>query len=93
MCHILDRLGICAPDKTVNYSLMSYTVVTNIQRNDCRLLHRSISISKKERSGKLFRFNLVTTVNNMYIYVYIQPNKTLNYSLVSNNYIYICIYI
>ena len=27
---------------------LAYTVVTNIKRNDCRLLHSSISISKKE---------------------------------------------
>ena len=38
------------------------TVVTNIKRNACRLLHSCISISKKERRRKLFRFNLVTTV-------------------------------
>ena len=36
-------------------------VVTNIKRNDCRLLHRGIFISTKERRRKLIRFNLVTT--------------------------------
>ena len=39
-----------------------YTVVTNIKRNNCRLLHNGISILQKERRRKLFRFNLVTTV-------------------------------
>ena len=38
------------------------TVVTNTKRNDCHLLHSSISISKKEPRYKVFRFNLVTTV-------------------------------
>ena len=45
-------------------------VVTNIKRNDCRLLHSGISISKKERRLKWFRFNLVITVysvNDQYI--------------------------
>ena len=37
-------------------------MVTNIKRNDCRLLHNDISISPKKRRRKLFRFNLVTTV-------------------------------
>ena len=39
-----------------------HTVVTNIRRNDCRLLHGGISTSNKVRRRKLFRFNLVTTV-------------------------------
>ena len=43
------------------------TVVTNIKRNDCRLLNNGIYISKKERRRKLFRFNLVTTVENMLV--------------------------
>ena len=43
-----------------NYTL--HTVVTNINRNDCRLLHSGIFISKKERRRKLFCFNLVITV-------------------------------
>ena len=32
-----------------------HSVVANIKRNDCRLLHRGISISKKGRRRKLFR--------------------------------------
>ena len=40
------------------------TVVINIKRNNCRLLHSSISISKKERRRNIFRFKLVTPVNN-----------------------------
>ena len=36
-------------------------IVTIIKRNDCRLLHNGISISKSERRRKLFRFNLVTS--------------------------------
>ena len=40
------------------------TVVAKLKRNDCRLLHSGISISKIERRRKLFRFNLVTTVVN-----------------------------
>ena len=40
-----------------------YTVITNIKWNDCRLLHNNISISKKERRLKLFRFNVVTVVS------------------------------
>ena len=44
------------------YKKYVYTVVTNIKRNDCRLLRNGIYISKKERRRKLFRFNLVTTV-------------------------------
>ena len=43
-----------------------HTVVTNIKRNDCRLLHNGISISKKERRRKLFRFNQVTTVDKTF---------------------------
>ena len=39
---------------------------TNVRRNDCRLFHSGISISKKERRRKLFHFNLVTTVYNCY---------------------------
>ena len=39
-----------------------YTNVTKLTRNDCRLLHRGIYISKRERRRKLFRFNSVTTV-------------------------------
>ena len=38
------------------------TVVTKLKRNDCRLLHNDISISKKEGRRKLFRYNLITTV-------------------------------
>ena len=41
---------------------MLITVVTDITRNDCRLLHGGISFSKNERRSKLFRFNLVITV-------------------------------
>ena len=41
---------------------LQYTVVTNIKRIDCRLPHSGISISKRERRRKLFRFNLVITV-------------------------------
>ena len=41
------------------------TVVTNIKRNDCRLLYRGIYISKKERRHKLFSFNLVTTAHTL----------------------------
>ena len=43
--------------------LKKTTVVTNKKRNDCRLLQRGISISKKERRRKLFRFHLFITVN------------------------------
>ena len=39
-----------------------HTVITNIKRNDCRLLRSGISISKKEQRRKLFSINLVTTV-------------------------------
>ena len=38
------------------------TVVTNIKRNDCRLIHSIITIWKKGGRHKLFRFNLVTNV-------------------------------
>ena len=50
------------------------TVVTNIKRNDCRLLHSGISISKNERRRKLFRFNLVTTV----CLVHVSPGRKKN---------------
>ena len=40
-------------------------MVTNITRNDCRLLHSGVIISKKERRRKLFLFNMVTTVSNL----------------------------
>ena len=42
--------------------IIMYCVVTNIKRNDGRLLLSGISTSKKGRRRKLFRFNLVTTV-------------------------------
>ena len=51
--------------KKVGAAPRNATVVTNIKRNDCRLLHRAISISQKERRRKLFRLNLVTTVNKI----------------------------
>ena len=38
--------------------------------NDCRLLQSGISISKKERRLKLFRFNLVTIVPRGYYVVF-----------------------
>ena len=37
-------------------------VVTNIKRNDCRLIYSDITILKKGGRHKLFRFNLVTSV-------------------------------
>ena len=41
-------------------------MVTNIKRNDCRLFHSGLSISKKERRRKLIRFNLATTEGNSF---------------------------
>ena len=52
------------------------TVVTNIKRNDCRLFHARISISKKEGKRKLFCFNLVITV---------QPFNHFNHSFLLTN--------
>ena len=40
----------------------AFLLSQGLVRNDCRILHSGISISKKERRRKLLRFNLGTTV-------------------------------